>query len=89
MNQTHPNRDLINERASRGCLGRRRRNPARIATEEVKLLPAASAQAAERVSSPPRVPGPLRRWSVAELIARATFPAPAERQPMTGVSEPT
>jgi hypothetical protein len=82
MKSTEPTRthfvagDFVSENAVRGGIGRRRRrgNPSTPPTESVRR-PITGAQTA-----PPTAESPvLRRWSVAELIARAV-PAPrAER----------
>ena len=68
--------DFVSENAVLGVIGRRRRqgNPSTIPTESVRRPIAVKDTASSSAASPV-----LRRWSVAELIARAV-PAPrAER----------
>ena len=74
-----PAGDLISENAVRGVLGRRRRRtPPTSSAEPVHPVPANPPTAGEDIS--PAVGGsqPLRRWSVAELIARAAAAPPAD-----------
>jgi hypothetical protein len=65
--------DFSSENAVRGVGGRRRRQrtPSTTPTERVNGLPANPPVADEDTSPPAAAPRPLRRWSVAELIARA------------------
>lgn len=64
--------DFISENAVRGVLGRRRRRAAPTTqTEPPNDLPATPTTASRKTSPPPDGPRALRRWSVAELIARA------------------
>jgi hypothetical protein len=74
-----PAGDFISENAVRGVFGRRRRRtPPTSATEPVHVVPANPPTTGENL--PPAVGGrpPLRRWSVAELIARAVPAPPAD-----------
>jgi hypothetical protein len=69
--------DFISENAARGVFGRRRRTPPTTPTEPVTAAPANPPTAAQNASPSPGGLAPLRRWSVAELIARAVAaPAP-------------
>ena len=63
--------DFISENAVRGVSVRRRRRPPTTPTKPASTLPANSPAAGDDTSSPPGGQRPLRRWSVAELIARA------------------
>ena len=72
-----PTGNFISEDAVRGALARRRRRRAPVtATEPQSGVAANHRNAAERASSPAGDARPLRRWSVAELIARAAGPPP-------------
>jgi hypothetical protein len=62
--------DFMSESAPRGVFGRRRQRPPRT-TKPPNGLPANPTTAIGDTSPPTDGPGPLRRWSVAELIARA------------------
>ncbi len=74
-----PARDLISENAVRGVFGRRwERTPPTSATEPVHAAPANPPTASEDISPAAGGPPPLRRWSVAELIARAVAAPPAD-----------
>jgi hypothetical protein len=69
--------DFISERAVRGVFGRRgRRTPPSTPTEPQNVLPASPPRASRDPSPPTAGPRPLRRWSVAELIARAVATPP-------------
>lgn len=69
--------DFISENAVRGVLGRRRRRVALTTqTEPPNDLPATPTTASRETSPPPDGPRALRRWSVAELIARAATVPP-------------
>jgi hypothetical protein len=68
-----PAGDFISEDAVRGAFGRRR-TPARTNNSPTGLRGDTRA-ATDRVSSSARLTAPLRRWSVADLIARAIAPA--------------
>jgi hypothetical protein len=70
--------DFISDDAVRGVLGRRRLNPQAIPTDPARGMAADSPTAADAASSPARRTAPLRRWSVAELLARALATPPAE-----------
>jgi hypothetical protein len=68
--------DFINETAVRGVFGRRRRTPRRgdiEGTNGRSADPTIADRAATRTAGGP---APLRRWSVAELIARAAAAPP-------------
>jgi hypothetical protein len=67
--------DFISENAVRGVLRRRRRAPT-TQPEAPNGLPANPPTGSERASRPTDGPRPLRRWSVAELIARGGGPPP-------------
>jgi len=67
--------DFISEDAVRGVLGRRRRTPPATATDAGDAVPANSR---DQAPSPARRTAPLRRWSVAELVARAFAAPPAD-----------
>ena len=62
--------DFLSEGAVRDILGRRRAPPA-TPTHAVKGLSADPPTAADEAPSPATRAAPLRRWSVAELVARA------------------
>jgi len=66
-----PAGDFISENAVRGLFGRWRHTPPTTPTEPATAGPANSPTAAQNASPPAGGPRPLRRWSVAELIARA------------------
>ena len=63
--------DFISENAVRGVFGRRRRTPPTTPSEPVTAGPANPPTAGQNASPPAGGLRPLRRWSVAELIARA------------------
>jgi hypothetical protein len=63
--------DSISENAVRGVFGGRRRTPPTTPTEPVPTGAANPPNAGENKSPAARGLRPLRRWSVAELIARA------------------
>jgi hypothetical protein len=63
--------DLISENPNRGVFGRRRRTPSATASEPVIAGPSNPATAGQNATPPAGDRRPLRRWSVAELIARA------------------
>jgi hypothetical protein len=72
--------DFISQDAVRGVLRRRRRAVPATSTDEVNGLPAdPPTRADEAASDARRTTAPLRRWSVAELVARAVAPPSAER----------
>jgi len=74
-----PAGDFISENAVRGVFRRRRRRtPPTSATEPVHAAPANPPTAGEDMSPAVGGPPPLRRWSVAELIARAVAAPPAD-----------
>jgi hypothetical protein len=66
------------EDAVRRALGRPRRTPLATPTDAVDDLPTAAPAAAEGELAPLRRPVPLRRWSVAALLARAAVAPPAD-----------
>jgi hypothetical protein len=69
--------DLVAGSAVRGVCGHRRRRTQLTASTEAATVPPTNPTLAGEDSSPPAAaPRSLRRWSVAELIARATAPAP-------------
>jgi hypothetical protein len=68
--------DFISENAVRGVFVRRRRMPPTTPTKPVTTLPANSPAAGDDTPSPTEGQRPLRRWSVAELIARAVVAPP-------------
>jgi hypothetical protein len=70
--------DFISGDAVRGVLRRRRRTQPAARSHAANDLPAVPETAPEDVSSPAAGTGPLRRWSVAELIARAAPPPHAD-----------
>ncbi len=63
--------DFISENAVRGVFGRRRRRPPTSPTEAPNSVPANTPTAVGDTSLSTYGLRPLRRWSVAELIARA------------------
>ena len=63
--------DFISENAVRGVFGRRRRTPPTIPSEPLAAGPANPLTAGQSATPPTGEPPALRRWSVAELIARA------------------
>jgi hypothetical protein len=63
--------DFISEDAVRGALGGRRRTPQATPVDADAGVTAAAVTAADGASAAVRQTAPLRRWSVAELIARA------------------
>ena len=63
--------DFISENAVRRVFSRRRRRTAPTTTEPANGLPANPPTAGERASRPTNGSRALRRWSVAELVARA------------------
>jgi hypothetical protein len=67
--------DLISENAGR-CVFVRRRTPPTTLTKPATTLPANPPTAGEDTSLPAARQRPLRRWSVAELIARAVATPP-------------
>jgi hypothetical protein len=72
-----PAADPISENAARGAFGRRRRRiPPTASREPVTAPPANPPTAGEDTSTRSAGPRPLRRWSVAELIARALAAPP-------------
>ena len=75
-NPTFLSGDFVSEKATRGAFNRRRRNLPTDAADSRDGRPteltAASDDAGPRASRP----GPLRRWSVGELIARAVVRPP-------------
>jgi hypothetical protein len=70
--------DFISEDAVRRTLGRRRRSSPASPPDETNGLPADRPTADPEASSPAKRTTPLRRWSVAELIARAAASRPAD-----------
>jgi hypothetical protein len=71
--------DFISESAVRGVFGRRqRRRPLTPPSRPVDKLPANSPTAGEDTSPRAAAPAPIRRWSVAELVARAIAEQPAD-----------
>jgi hypothetical protein len=71
--------DFISENAVRGVFGRRRRRtqPTPLA-RPVDGQPANGPTVAADTSRRAGAPGPLRRWSVAELLARALATPPTD-----------
>jgi hypothetical protein len=63
--------DFISENAVRGVFGQRRPTPPTTPSEPVTAGPANPPTAGQNGSPPAGGRRPLRRWSVAELIARA------------------
>lgn len=75
-NRTHvPSEDFISETALRGVFGRRRRRRV-TASEAHDTLPTAPPELDEGTSPPAPRARTLRRWSVAELVARAAGTPP-------------
>ncbi len=70
--------DFISEDAVRGILGRRRRTASPTPTGAADGHAAITTAAAREPSRRTARGAPLRRWSVAELIARAAGPSPAD-----------
>jgi hypothetical protein len=70
--------DFISENAVRGDFVRRRRTPSTTPTKPASTLPANPPTAGKDTSPPAGGQRPLRRWSVAELIARALAAPPAD-----------
>ncbi len=66
---------LISDHNGRGLPGRRRRSPATTTNNAEYGRSASRAAAGQRAPSPARGATPLRRWSVAELRARAVATA--------------
>jgi hypothetical protein len=66
-----PAGDLISEDAVRGAFRRRRRSSAPKAANDATRPPARAATAGQDTSAPAGGARLLRRWSVAQLIARA------------------
>ena len=69
-----PAGDFISENAVRAVFGRRQATQARTPAHTGRQAPADSHEDASAATGGPR---PLRRWSVAELIARAVAPPPS------------
>jgi hypothetical protein len=69
--------DFISENAVRGVFGQGRRTLATASTETVTDALANAPIAGQDTSPPPSGARPLRRWTVAELIARAVAAPPA------------
>ena len=63
--------EFISEDAVRGALGRRR-TPGRTNNSLIGLR--RNTRATDHAASSSRRPAPLRRWSVADLVARAIAP---------------
>jgi len=72
-----PAGDFTPEGAVRGVFGRRRRRDAHRTPCQAAAAPLAGRS--DQASSPSAEPRRLRRWSVAELIARAVPAPPGER----------
>jgi hypothetical protein len=70
-------RDFVSEKATRGAFNRRRRTLPSDAAESRDGRPTELTAAADDAVPRASQPGPLRRWSVAELIARAVVRPPA------------
>jgi hypothetical protein len=68
---------LISENAVRGASVRPRRAPSATPAKLASAVTASPPAAGESTSQPARGQRPLRRWSVAELIARAVAAPPA------------
>jgi hypothetical protein len=69
--------DPVFESAVRRAFGHRRRRPSHLATGQPQRGEAADhTSAAQPTSGATGAPQPLRRWSVAELIARAAARSP-------------
>ena len=77
---TRPHRragDRVFESAVRRAFGHRRRRPSNLATGQPQRGHVADhTSAAQPTSGATGAPQPLRRWSVAELIARASAGSP-------------
>jgi hypothetical protein len=70
--------DFISENAVLGVFVRRRRTPPRTPSKPASTRPASPPTAGQDTSPPAGGQRPLRRWSVAELIARAVAAPPAD-----------
>jgi len=68
--------DFVSDHASRGAFNRRRRNLPIDAANSRDGRPTELTAAADDALPGASRPGPLRRWSVAELIARAVVRPP-------------
>jgi hypothetical protein len=69
--------DFISENAVRGVFGQRRPTSPTIPAHAVSGMPEHSSAPGAETSPPPSEVRRLRRWSVAELLARAVAPAPS------------
>jgi hypothetical protein len=72
-----PAGDFISENAVRAVFARRRSTSPAIPAETVGGMPKGSSAASADASPPPSEARRLRRWSVAELIARAVPSRPS------------
>ena len=72
-----PAGDFISESAVRAVFGRRRAASPTAPAHAVHGAPARSSAAGDDAPSPAGAARRLRRWSVAELIARAVAPPPS------------
>ena len=72
-----PTGDFISENAVRPGFGLRQRTSRTPTAHAVNGVPAQSAARGEEASGPASGGRRLRRWSVAELIARAVTPPPS------------
>jgi hypothetical protein len=70
--------DFVSENAVRGVFGHRRRTPSTTPTKPPSALPTNPPTAGGDTSPPAVGQRPLRRWSIAELIARAVAAPPAD-----------
>jgi hypothetical protein len=71
-----PAGDFISENAVRAVFGRRRPTSPTTSARAINRLPPHTSAAGQNTSTPAGQTRQLRRWSVAELIARALAPPP-------------
>jgi hypothetical protein len=76
-NSGFPAGDFISENAVRAVFGRRRPTSPTIRAHTVNGRPEHSSADGADTSRPAGEPRRLRRWSVAELLARAVAPPPS------------